>query len=49
MLRRVVFVRTDVLEKLTASFIRVTEIGELGTTISSVLSSLILVTLMKEA
>jgi hypothetical protein len=31
MLRRVVLVRTDVLEKLSASFIRVTRIGELGT------------------
>jgi hypothetical protein len=32
MLRRVVLVRTDVLEELSASFIRVTRIGELGTT-----------------
>jgi hypothetical protein len=31
MLRRVVFVRTDVSEKLSASFIRLTGIGELGT------------------
>jgi hypothetical protein len=31
MLRRVALVRTDVSEKLSASFIRVTGIGELGT------------------
>jgi hypothetical protein len=31
MLRRVVLVRTDVLEEPSASFIRVTRIGELGT------------------
>jgi hypothetical protein len=31
MLRRVVLVRTDVLEELSASIIRVTRIGELGT------------------
>jgi hypothetical protein len=31
MLRRVDLVRTDVSEELTASFIRVTRIGELGT------------------
>jgi hypothetical protein len=31
-LRRVVLVRTDVLEEPGASFIRVTRIGELGTT-----------------
>jgi hypothetical protein len=31
MLRRVALVRTDVLEELRASFIRVTRIGELGT------------------
>jgi hypothetical protein len=31
MLRRVALVRTDVSEKLSASFIRVTRIGELGT------------------
>jgi hypothetical protein len=34
MLRSVALVRTDVLEDLSASFIRVTRIGELGTTIS---------------
>jgi hypothetical protein len=64
MLRRVVLVRTDFSEKLSASFIRVTRIGELGTklavtsnrsvrrllvTSNAVLSSPILVTLMKEA
>jgi hypothetical protein len=32
MLRRVTLVRTDVSEELSASFIRVTRIGELGTT-----------------
>jgi hypothetical protein len=31
MLRRVAFVRTDVSEELSASIIRVTRIGELGT------------------
>jgi hypothetical protein len=44
MLRRVALLRTDVSEELSASFIRVTRIGELGTTLSS-----ILVTPMKEA
>jgi hypothetical protein len=34
MLRRVALVRTDVLEKLSASIIRVTRIGELGTTLA---------------
>jgi hypothetical protein len=34
MLRRVVLVRTDVSEELSAYFIRVTRIGELGTTIA---------------
>jgi hypothetical protein len=33
MLRRVALVRTDVSEKLSASFIKVTGIGELGTTL----------------
>jgi hypothetical protein len=32
LLRRVALVRTDVLEEPGASFIRVTKIGELGTT-----------------
>jgi hypothetical protein len=74
MLRRMALVRTDVSEELSSSFIRVTGIGELGTTLAvtsnrrklrrnflfigsvlrllvtgSVLSSPILVTLMKEA
>jgi hypothetical protein len=61
MLRRVALVKTDVSEELSTSFIRVTRIGELGTTLavtsmcrllvtaSIALSSLILVTLMKEA
>jgi hypothetical protein len=34
MLRRVVFIRTDVSEELSASFIRVKRIGELGTTLA---------------
>jgi hypothetical protein len=34
MLRRVALVRTDVSEEISASFIRVTRIGELGTTIA---------------
>jgi hypothetical protein len=34
MLRRVAVVRTDVSEELSASFIRVTRIGELGTTLA---------------
>jgi hypothetical protein len=34
MLRRVAFVRTDLSEELSASFIRVTRIGELGTTLA---------------
>jgi translation initiation factor 2 beta subunit (eIF-2beta)/eIF-5 len=33
MLRRVALVRTDVLEEHSASFIKVTRIGELGTTL----------------
>jgi hypothetical protein len=52
MLRRVALVRTDLSEEPSASFIRVTRIGELGTTVtvtSVVPSSPILVTLMKEA
>jgi hypothetical protein len=48
MLCRVALVRTDVSEELTVSFIRVTKIGELGTTLA-VTSSPILVTRMKEA
>jgi hypothetical protein len=34
MLRRVALVRTDVSEELSASFIRVTRIGVLGTTLA---------------
>jgi hypothetical protein len=34
MLRRVALVRTDVSEELSAPFIRVTRIGELGTTLA---------------
>jgi hypothetical protein len=34
MLRRVALLRTDVSEELSASFIRVTGIGELGTTLA---------------
>jgi hypothetical protein len=49
---RVSLLRKDVSEEPSASFIRVTRIGELGTTLtvtSVVPSSPILVTLMKEA
>jgi hypothetical protein len=54
MLRRVALVRADVSEELSASFIRVTRIGELGTTLAvasnDVVPSLpIVVTLMMEA
>jgi hypothetical protein len=52
MLRRVALVRTDVSEELSAPFIRVRRISELGTMLvtASVVPSLpILVTLMKEA
>jgi hypothetical protein len=35
MLRRVPIVRTDVSEELSASFIRVTRISELGTTLAA--------------
>jgi hypothetical protein len=57
MLRRVALVRNDVSEELSAFFIRVTRIGELGrntmgrllVTAGVVPSSPILVTLMKEA
>jgi hypothetical protein len=38
MLRRVAFVRTDVSEELSASFIRVTRIGELGTPLAVISS-----------
>jgi hypothetical protein len=51
MLRHVALVRTDVSEERSASFIRMTKIGGLGTlAITSVVpSSPMLVTLMKEA
>jgi hypothetical protein len=48
MLRRVALVRTDVLEELSASIIKVTRIRELVTA-NVVPSSPILVTLMMEA
>jgi hypothetical protein len=35
MLRRVALVRTDVSEELSTSFIRVTRVGELGTTLAA--------------
>jgi hypothetical protein len=49
MLRRVALVRTEVLEERSASFIGVTRIGELGTTLAATSISPILVTPMKEA
>jgi hypothetical protein len=48
MLRRVALVRTDISEELSASFIRVARIGELGTTLA-VTSNRREATLMKEA
>jgi hypothetical protein len=39
MLRRVALVRTDVSEDFSATFIRVTRIGELGTTLAVTISS----------
>jgi acetylglutamate synthase len=48
MLRRVALVRTDVSEELSASFMRVTRIGELGITPAGVVpSSPVLVTSQK--
>jgi hypothetical protein len=38
-LRRVALVRTDVSEEPSASFIRVTRIGELGTALAATISS----------
>jgi hypothetical protein len=38
MLHRVALVRTDVAEELSASFIRVTRIGELGTTLAATIN-----------
>jgi hypothetical protein len=52
MLRHVTLVRTDISEELSASIVRVTRIGELGTTLAVtnvVPSSPILITLMMEA
>jgi hypothetical protein len=50
MLRRVALVRIDVSEELSASFIRATRIGELGTTLAVISNWLkLLVTLLKEA
>jgi hypothetical protein len=46
-LRLVALVRTDVWEERIASIIRVTRIGELGTTANVVPDSPILVTLMR--
>jgi hypothetical protein len=54
MLRRVTLVRTEVSHELSASFIRVTRIGELGTSLAltsnrrTLRSSPILITLTKE-
>jgi hypothetical protein len=48
MLHRVAVVRTDIWKELSASFIKMTRIGELGTTLA-VTNSPILVTLIKEA
>jgi hypothetical protein len=39
MLRRVALVRTDASEEFSASFITVTRIGELGTTLAVTISS----------
>jgi hypothetical protein len=39
MLRRVTLVRTDVSEELSASFVRMARIGELGTTLAVLLDS----------
>jgi hypothetical protein len=49
MLRHVALVRADISEEHSASIIRMTRIGELGTTLAVVPSSPILVTLMMEA
>jgi hypothetical protein len=52
MLRRMALVRTDISEEFSASFIRVTRLGELETTLALtgvVPNTPILVTLMKEA
>jgi hypothetical protein len=49
MLRRVALVRIDVSEELSASLMKVTRIGELGTTLANFPSPLILFSLMMEA
>jgi hypothetical protein len=51
MLRRVALVKTDVWKELSASFIKVARIGELGTALvtADVPNSPILATLMKHA
>jgi hypothetical protein len=48
-LRRVAFVRTDISEELSASFIKVTRIDELGTTLAVTSIRRTLRTLMMEA
>jgi hypothetical protein len=45
MLRRVAFVKTDTSEEFRASFIRVTRIGELGTTLAATSNLTILILL----
>jgi hypothetical protein len=47
MLRRVALVRTDVSEELSASIIRVTRIGELGTTLAITSTPFFLITAVK--
>jgi hypothetical protein len=47
MLRRVTLVRTDVSEELSSSFIRVTTIGELGTTLAETSARRTLVLLVR--
>jgi hypothetical protein len=49
MLRRVALVRTDVSKELSTSFIRVTRIGELATTLAVTSNRAFLSPLMKEA
>jgi hypothetical protein len=53
MLHRVALVRTDILEEISASFIKMTRIGELGTMLAVTSNQhtlrAILVALMKEA
>jgi hypothetical protein len=49
MFRRVAIVKTDDSDEITAFIIKVTRIGELGTTLAVTSNSPILVTLMMEA